>query len=106
MIRLHEKYALDGRDANTYANILWCFGKHDRPWAERPVFGMVRYMSRAGMDAKTDTAGYLDRVKGWCIEAGRPDLAVKAPTKPAGRRAKRKGELHMARVDWSYHRPG
>jgi len=106
MIRLHEKYALDGRDANTYANILWCFGKHDRPWAERPVFGMVRYMSRAGMDAKTDTAGYLDRVKGWCIEAGRPDLAVKAPTKRAGRRAKRKGGPHMAHVDWSYHRPG
>ena len=31
-------YALDGRDPNTYTNILWCFGLHDRPWAERPIF--------------------------------------------------------------------
>lgn len=42
MIVLHLRHALDGRDPNTYANILWCFGLHDRPWRERPVFGMVR----------------------------------------------------------------
>ena len=36
MIHLHDRYALDGRDPNTYANILWCFGLHDRPWPERP----------------------------------------------------------------------
>jgi deoxyribodipyrimidine photo-lyase len=46
MVRLHDEYALDGRDPNTYAGILWCFGKHDRPWApERPIFGSVRWMS-------------------------------------------------------------
>lgn len=46
MLRLHDLYALDGRDPNTHAGILWCFGKHDRPWApERPIFGMVRWMS-------------------------------------------------------------
>ena len=46
MIRLHEKWAIDGRDPNTHAGVLWCFGKHDRPWApQRPVFGMIRYMS-------------------------------------------------------------
>jgi deoxyribodipyrimidine photo-lyase len=45
MVRQHERYALDGRDPNTHAGVLWCFGKHDRPWAERPIFGMVRYMS-------------------------------------------------------------
>ena len=32
MIDLHGRYALDGRDPNTYTNILWCFGLHDRPW--------------------------------------------------------------------------
>lgn len=46
LVRQHARYALDGRDPNTHAGVLWCFGKHDRPWApERPVFGMIRYMS-------------------------------------------------------------
>jgi hypothetical protein len=46
MVRLHDVYALDGRDPNTHAGILWCFGKHDRPWApERPIFGTIRGMS-------------------------------------------------------------
>ncbi len=59
MIYLHDKYALDGRDPNTYTNILWCFGLHDRPWSERPIFGMVRYMSLEGMKRKTDVDGYI-----------------------------------------------
>jgi len=90
MIRLHEKYALDGRNASTYSNILWCFGKHDRPWFERPVFGKVRYMSLGGMETKTDAASYVDRVNRWCVEAGRPDLCVQAPVKPT--RTKRNAE--------------
>jgi hypothetical protein len=46
MVRLHDRYALDGRDPNTHAGILWCFGKHDRPWfPERPIFGSIRWMS-------------------------------------------------------------
>jgi deoxyribodipyrimidine photo-lyase len=59
MIYLHDKYALDGRDPNTYTNILWCFGLHDRPWSERPIFGMVRYMSLEGMKRKTDVDAYI-----------------------------------------------
>lgn len=48
MLRLHDVYAIDGRDPNTYAGVLWCFGKHDRPWApERPIFGTIRWMSSA-----------------------------------------------------------
>ena len=106
MIGLHEKYALDGRNANTYSNILWCFGKHDRPWFERPVFGKVRYMSLGGMETKTNVAGYVDRVNRWCREAGRPDLCVQAPAKPARRTRTTERRTPMARVDWSYHRPG
>ncbi|HEX2833743.1 MAG TPA: deoxyribodipyrimidine photolyase [Thermoanaerobaculia bacterium] len=46
MLRLHDIYAIDGRDPNTYAGVQWCFGKHDRPWApERPIFGTIRWMS-------------------------------------------------------------
>ncbi|HWE52724.1 MAG TPA: deoxyribodipyrimidine photo-lyase [Bryobacteraceae bacterium] len=64
MIRLHGIYALDGRDPNTYANILWCFGLHDRPWVERPVFGQLRYMSLEGMRRKTDTVAYMKEIEG------------------------------------------
>ena len=59
MIYLHDRYALDGRDPNTYTNILWCFGLHDRPWGERPIFGMVRFMSLEGMRRKTDVDAYI-----------------------------------------------
>ena len=62
MIYLHDRYALDGRDPNTYTNILWCFGLHDRPWNERPVFGTIRYMSRGGMDRKTNVRAYLKEI--------------------------------------------
>lgn len=63
MVRLNDRYALDGRDPNTYTNILWCFGLHDRPWGERPIFGTVRYMSRGGMDRKTDSASYIREIE-------------------------------------------
>ncbi len=59
MIYLNDRYALDGRDPNGYTNILWCFGLHDRPWIERPIFGQVRYMSYQGMRRKTDVDGYI-----------------------------------------------
>ncbi len=59
MIHLNDRYALDGRDPNGYTNILWCLGLHDRPWAERAVFGMIRYMSLDGMKRKTNVEAYL-----------------------------------------------
>ncbi len=31
---MNNKYALDGRNPNSYAGILWCFGKHDRAWGQ------------------------------------------------------------------------
>ncbi len=62
LVDFHDIYALDGRDPNTYANILWLFGLHDRPWFERPVFGQLRYMSFEGMRRKTDTDAYISEV--------------------------------------------
>lgn len=64
MVYLNDRYALDGRDPNGYANILWCFGLHDRPWPERPIFGTVRYMSYEGMRRKTDVDAYVRRMEG------------------------------------------
>jgi deoxyribodipyrimidine photo-lyase len=63
MIHLHDVYALDGRDPNTYTNILWCFGLHDRPWAERPVFGQLRCMTFEGMKRKTDVDAYIREIQ-------------------------------------------
>jgi len=63
MIYLHDRYALDGRDPNTYTNILWCFGLHDRPWYDRPIFGKIRYMSYEGMKRKTDMNAYIKEIE-------------------------------------------
>ncbi len=62
MVYLHDRYSLDGRDPNTYTNILWCLGLHDRPFTERPIFGQVRYMSYDGMKRKTDIAAYMKEI--------------------------------------------
>lgn len=62
LLYLNDKYELDGRDPNGYAGILWCFGKHDRPWRERQVFGKVRYMNAAGLTRKYDMNDYLARI--------------------------------------------
>lgn len=46
MIELNNRFALDGRDPNSYSGIFWVLGRYDRPWGpERPIFGTVRYMS-------------------------------------------------------------
>ena len=60
---LNNKYAIDGRDPNSYTGIHWCFGLFDRPWApERPVFGSVRFMSSDNTAKKFKLAGYYDYV--------------------------------------------
>ncbi|NPU83953.1 MAG: deoxyribodipyrimidine photolyase [Syntrophaceae bacterium] len=58
---LNNRWELDGRDPNGFAGVAWCFGKHDRPWGERPIFGKVRYMNAAGLKRKFDMGPYLER---------------------------------------------
>jgi len=58
---LNNKYELDGRDPNGYTGVAWCFGKHDRPWARRPIFGNVRYMSANGLKRKFDAEKYAKK---------------------------------------------
>ena len=60
---LNNKYCLDGRNPNSYAGILWCFGKHDRPWMERPIFGKMRYMTTASTGRKFDSKKYIEWTK-------------------------------------------
>lgn len=62
LIELNDRYALDGRDPNSYSGISWCFGRYDRPWGpERPIFGTVRYMSSESTRRKLELDEYLER---------------------------------------------
>lgn len=95
MEHLNNKYALDGRDPNSYAGFHWILGKFDRPFYRRPVFGTVRYMSLTAAEKKFD-------VKRWLAsEAARetavdltlsvepaPRAAGRAPAKASARRSR------------------
>jgi deoxyribodipyrimidine photo-lyase len=62
MLELNNKYALDGRDPNSYSGIFWCLGRYDRPWGpERPVFGTVRFMSSENTARKFNVREYVRR---------------------------------------------
>jgi deoxyribodipyrimidine photo-lyase len=71
---LNNVYSLDGRDPGGYAGVAWCFGKHDRAWGERPVFGKVRYMSQRGLKRKFNPDAYVDRVRGFVKEHAPPQV--------------------------------
>lgn len=72
-IALNDRWEMDGRDPNGYTGVAWAIGgKHDRPWIERPIFGMVRFMSYASTHKKFDSAGYIDwvnKIASGCIKS-------------------------------------
>ena len=77
MVALNDRYALDGRDPNSYSGIGWVLGRYDRAWGpERPVFGKIRYMTSESTRRKLRLKKYLDRYSassvGW---RGRDDKA-------------------------------
>ena len=60
MIELNNKYALDGRDPNSYSGIFWVLGRYDRAWGpERPIFGKLRYMTSENTAKKHRLTKYL-----------------------------------------------
>ncbi|HRQ77268.1 MAG TPA: deoxyribodipyrimidine photo-lyase [Gemmatimonadaceae bacterium] len=59
LILLNNKYGLDGRDPSSYGGIQWCFGKFDRPWFDKPVFGVIRPMSLSRARTKFDAEAYI-----------------------------------------------
>lgn len=62
MIELNNRYALDGRDPNSYSGIFWVLGRFDRAWGpERPIFGKTRFMSSANTRRKLKLGDYLER---------------------------------------------
>ncbi|MFE1602466.1 deoxyribodipyrimidine photo-lyase [Methylobacterium sp. ID0610] len=64
-LRLNNRYFLDGRDANSFTNVAWLYGLHDRPWGRRPIFGTVRYLGPNTL-RKFDAAAYLRSVEALC----------------------------------------
>ena len=46
LIDLNDRFALDGRDPNSYSGVFWILGRYDRAWGpERPIYGKIRYMT-------------------------------------------------------------
>lgn len=81
MIALNNRYALDGRDPNSYAGIFWVLGRYDRPWApERPVIGSLRAMTSASTERKLRVRNYLRLHQG-----------AKSPDATTGSRRKTRG---------------
>jgi len=71
MIELNDKYAVDGRNPNSYSGIFWCLGRYDRPWGpERPIFGKIRYMSSDSARRKLDLGPYLAEFGPLSLETG------------------------------------
>jgi deoxyribodipyrimidine photo-lyase len=61
-VTLNDRYELDGRDPNGYQGIAWAIvGKHDRPWFNRPIFGLVRPMSSTSTAKKFDSRFYIQQ---------------------------------------------
>jgi deoxyribodipyrimidine photo-lyase len=62
MVELNNRYALDGRNPNSYSGIFWCLGRYDRAWGpERPIFGKIRYMSSENTARKVNVRPYLEK---------------------------------------------
>ena len=62
MIELNNKYALDGRNPNSYSGIFWVLGRYDRAWGpERPIFGKIRYMTSENTARKVRVKCYIAR---------------------------------------------
>jgi len=62
MIELNNKYALDGRNPNSYSGIFWVLGRYDRAWGpERKIFGKIRYMSSENTARKVPVGDYIER---------------------------------------------
>ncbi len=61
MVELNNRYALDGRDPNSYSGIFWVLGRFDRGWPEREVYGKVRTMTSRSTRRKVKLDRYLER---------------------------------------------
>ena len=62
MIEIMNRFALDGRNPNSYSGYCWILGRYDRAWGpERPIFGKIRYMSSANTVRKLRMKQYMKK---------------------------------------------
>ena len=62
MIELNNRFAVDGRNPNSYSGIFWVLGRYDRAWGpERPIFGKIRYMTSENTARKLHLRKYLEQ---------------------------------------------
>ena len=59
LLDLNNRYFLDGRDPNSYANVGWCFGLHDQGFQERDIIGKVRPFTDAALKRKGDLKAWV-----------------------------------------------
>jgi deoxyribodipyrimidine photo-lyase len=76
---LNNRFFLDGLNVNSYGNVAWIFGQHDRPWVERPIFGQIRYMNAAGLERKFDIDAYVAKID--AIEQSTKGVVVRRSVK-------------------------
>ena len=38
LIDLNDRFALDGRDPNSYSGVFWILGRYDRAWGQKDQF--------------------------------------------------------------------
>jgi hypothetical protein len=95
-IYLNDRYSLDGRDPNGYVGCAWSImGTHDMGWAERSVFGKIRFMNYAGCKRKFNVSKFVDMWPGIVLpvcsfrDSGRAEclcpLQVRAPNPKSGK---------------------
>lgn len=70
---LNDRFSLDGRDAATYGNLQWAFGRFDRPASEARIYGKISRRSDNAMRARDGMNEYLKR------EAARETYRVFVP---------------------------
>lgn len=64
LIELNNRYAIDGRNPNSYSGIFWTLGRYDRPFGpERPIIGKVRTMTSSNTKRKLRLGPYLDEYR-------------------------------------------
>jgi deoxyribodipyrimidine photo-lyase len=73
LFHLNDKYALDGRDANSVGGIMWCLGLWDRPWGNKPIWGGLRPMVTSRAKLKFDVKRYVAM---WPPAQARPGLGL------------------------------
>ena len=60
-LEMNNRWSIDGRNPNSTSGVFWTFGRYDRGWPERAVFGKVRSMTSDSTRRKVELKDYLKR---------------------------------------------